>query len=400
MGQADTNAALAGSMGDAESRARAAVAGAKTLVIKIGSAVLAPGENPGLDGVMVERIAHGVAAAVALGRRIVLVSSGAVACGRERIAPGRSPKTIVEKQAAAAVGQAGLIAAWSAALQAAGAGPAGQVLVTAEDLEDRRRFLNARRTLEALLASGIVPVINENDSVAFDEIRLGDNDTLAARVAGLVDAEGLIVLSIADGVRADHGVGDVVPVVHDPAREAPALLGDAVSAVGTGGMATKLEAASLAARFGCPTVIASGREDGVLGRVLSGGRVGTAIPAGDARAPALRKKWLASARSPQGTLLVDVGAERALVERGASLLPVGLRDVRGEFERGSLVEIVGPHGDRLALGLSSYDAGDLHAICGRQAGDIEQVLGFRYCDEVVHRDDLVLTTSATREPPR
>ena len=384
----------------AELAARRAIAEARTLVIKVGSALLAAPSGSGLDHARLAAIARDVAHACHQGRRVVIVSSGAIACGRERVCPGRAPATIVEKQAAAAVGQADLIAAWSAALADHGVAGVGQVLLTADDLADRQRFLNARRTLDMLLSAQLVPVINENDSVAFEQIRLGDNDTLAARVTGLIDAEALIILSAADGVREDLGRGAVIPLINDPELEAPKLVGPMRTDLGTGGMATKLEAAALAQRFGSTTLIAPGPDPTLgeaptpLAAALNGEPIGTVIPAADARPPSLRKKWLASTRAPAGALLVDVGAERALLARGASLLPVGLRDVRGEFGRGELVEIVGPHGNRLALGLASYDSGDLRALAGRRTDEIEPVLGFRYCDEAVHRDDLVVTASA------
>ncbi len=359
------------------------------IVVKIGSGVVAPGGV--LDRERLTLLALDVAEAVRSGSRVVIVSSGAVAAGLDRLGLVSMPTAIVQKQAAAAVGQSRLVGAWARAFEPFAISVA-QVLLTADDLDHRGRFLNARRTLEALLDAGVVPIVNENDSVAFDEIRFGDNDRLSALVASLLDADLLVLLSVVEGLLDAHG--GVVQEVADLAA-AQAFVRDDRSATGVGGMATKLEAASIASASGVDAVIAPGTRRGVVSSVLSGERVGTRLPAaGGARA---RKRWLASAARPRGTVRVDSGAARALA-KGASLLPAGVTAIEGEFRVGELVSVVDEGGTELARGLVSYASDDAAAIAGRKSDEIEPTLGYVYAEELIHREDMHVHDSARRSP--
>ncbi len=359
--------------------------------MKVGSAVLAPGGVLAPDRVAL--IARHVASARSSGRvEVVLVSSGAVAAGLGPLGWREPPRTIVGKQTAAAVGQSRLMRAYAEALAPHGLDVA-QVLLTAEDVRDRTRFLNARRTLESLLALGVVPIVNENDSVAYDEIRFGDNDRLSAHVAHLIDAELLVLLSQADGVRTAGGAGELVPVIEDVAS-AWAHVGKSTSRVGTGGMATKLEAASIASGSGVEVVIASGLEADAVARALAGEAVGTRFPV-RASAPEARKRWIGYSTRVTGRVRVDEGAVRALTERGASLLPGGIVAVEGAFDRGAAIEVVAPDNVAIARGLTGYTASELDRIKGLKSSDIEGVLGVSYSEEVIHRDDLFVFASRT-----
>ncbi len=364
-------------------------ASSRLIVVKIGSGVIAPGGS--LDRPVLLDLAAQIARARAAGSRVAIVSSGAVACGMPALGLAAMPTRIVEKQAAAAIGQAILIRAWDEALDPARTSVA-QVLLTAADLDDRARFLNARHTLETLLARGIVPIINENDSVALDEIRFGDNDRLSALAAMCIGADRLVILSVAPGLT--DAAGAVVPSVADIAAARAHVRGER-SGTGIGGMATKLDAADLATGAGIRVTIAPGREPAALSRVLAGEPLGTDFPP---RAPAApgRKRWLGATTHPAGTITIDAGAATALTRRGASLLPKGITAVTGPFARGAPIRIEGPSGEVVARGLAAYSSDELHAIMGRRASDIEGVLGYAYCDEAVHRDDLVL---ARPSPP-
>lgn len=375
----------------------------RRVVVKVGSAVLAKAGV--LDPACVARLAADICACMAADpeRRFVLVSSGAVASGFRALGLDRPPKRIADKQAAAAVGQPRLMAEYAAAFaRAIPARAVAQVLLTAEDIDHRTRFLNARHTLDRLLGSGVVPIINENDSVSFDEIRLGDNDRLSSLVATLIGADLLILLSGVPGVLAARNnrreeASDstrVVPVIRSLA-EALGHVDPDTSSVGTGGMRTKVEAACRAASLGVPAIIASGEEPGVVGRILSGEELGTRFPA--ARSfHAARKRWIGFSARPRGVIRVDDGARLAITSRGASLLPSGVAAVQGEFAVGGLVELAGPDGRAFARGLASYPAEDVARLRGLKASQIESTLGYRYCDEVVHRDDLVILKD---EPP-
>jgi glutamate 5-kinase len=362
------------------------------VVVKVGSAVLARAGI--LDPDAVARLAADLAAASS-DRQFVLVSSGAVASGFRALGLDKPPKLIADKQAAAAVGQPRLMAEYAAAFaKQTPPTTVAQVLLTADDIDHRARFLNARHTLERLLDGGVLPIINENDSVSFAEIKLGDNDRLSSLVATLIDADLLLILSSVNGVYAQAGGksasrrSHVVPVIRS-LTEGLALVNPDKSAVGTGGMETKITAACRAASLGIPTIIAGGDEPNIVQRVLAGEDLGTYFsPAKSFRAA--RKRWIGFSARPKGTLRVDAGARQALLTRGASLLPSGLQAVQGEFGVGGLVELTGPDGVAFARGLVSYPADDLHQLRGKKAAEIEKILGYRYCDEVVHRDDLVI----------
>lgn len=362
-------------------------------VLKIGSSLLAA-EGGGLTPCHARDIAGFVAACHQAGREVVLVSSGAVAAGRAIACRSAGPGApMAERQALAALGQAQLIGFWQGLSQR----PVAQVLLTHDDLRNRRRYLNACATLAALLRQGALPVVNENDTVSVDELKLGDNDNLAATVAVLTDAQVLFIATDIDGLYdADPRSNPDARPLESVLRIGPdlrAAAGTAGSSVGTGGMRTKLEAASHAAAAGIDTVLFNGtRADVVQG--LAGDRLqGTRIHAARSRLAA-RKHWLRSAPAEEGGIVVDTGAAEAVTGRGASLLPGGVVVVRGGFRRGDLVEVLlqGQGGERrIARGVSQYSADDLRRIRGRHSCDIQALLGYNYGGSVIHRDDLVLT---------
>jgi glutamate 5-kinase len=370
--------------------ARRQLTKARRVVVKVGSGlVTAPGIGPEPD-----RIAD-LAADVAEARRhreIALVSSGAIATGMARLALAERPRSIPEKQAAAAVGQSALMWQYEIAFKRHGLA-VGQVLLTAQDIADRTRYLNARNTLLALLGFGVVPIVNENDTVAVEEIKVGDNDNLSALVASLVEADLLVLLTDVDGLyTADPATDpratriDTVDAVTDDIIAMAAKRQDGVS---VGGMATKLQAAQKAATSGVPMVIANGREPSVLTRILRGESVGTYfVPKADRLGA--RKRWIAFAVAPQGRLAVDAGAARALTRQGRSLLPSGVVSVEGEFGAGDVVAILDADGREFARGLANFDAGELRRIRGAKTQEIEARLGYKSVDEVIHRDNLVI----------
>lgn len=355
------------------------MATARVIVVKVGSGVVAPGGS--LDRERLTLLALDIAEVVRSGARVVVVSSGAVAAGLAQLGLNTMPTAIVHKQAAAAVGQSRLVGAWAQAFEAFGIGVA-QVLLTADDLDDRGRFLNARRTLETLLDAGVVPIVNENDSVAFDEIRFGDNDRLSALVASLLDADLLLLLSVAEGLQDE--AGSVVPSVDDldAARQ---LVRDERSSTGVGGMATKLDAAAIASASGADAVIAPGVQRGVVAAIIHGEQVGTRFAA-TGGAPA-RKRWLAAVARPKGTVRIDGGAAGALA-KGASLLPAGVVRIEGDFRVGDVIAVVDESGAELARGLASYSSADAAAIAGKKSNEIEGLLGYVYAEELIHREDM------------
>ncbi|MCW5765685.1 MAG: glutamate 5-kinase [Phycisphaeraceae bacterium] len=369
------------------------VAPVRRLVVKVGSAVLARAGR--LDDRVLERFAGQIAGLHARGVLTTVVSSGAVASGFRLLGKSAPPKTIVAKQAAAALGQHRLMSAWAAALQGHGLS-AAQILYTADDLEDRRRFVNARRTLEELLSRGAVPIVNENDSISFAEIRLGDNDRLSALTANLVGADLLLILSSVQGLSPRDQPGKVIATVAD-ADEARAHVRPERSATGVGGMATKVESAAMCAAWGIPTVIAGGAVDDVITRVVAGERIGTLFVPSARRTPS-RKRWLAGAARSRGTITIDEGAARALAGRNASLLASGVIGVRGEFERHDPVDIAGRDGTVIARGAPGYSAAEVRAIAGQRTDRIAAILGYAYADEVVHRNDLVLLARRGARP--
>ncbi|HLC43456.1 MAG TPA: glutamate 5-kinase [Methylomirabilota bacterium] len=362
----------------------------RRLVVKVGSSLIASGE--GLDPLRIQWLADELAATWQAGVEIALVSSGAIAAGMGRLGLSSRPRSIPEKQAAAAVGQSHLMWHYEQAfsrhkLQVA------QVLLTQEDISHRTRYLNARNTLTTLLQLRVLPIINENDTVAVEEIKVGDNDNLAALVAHLIDADLLVILTDVDGLYTTDPRRDPnarrLELVETITPELARLVWDDEGQISIGGMGTKLEAAQKAVTSGIPMIIAGGGEPQVIRRILRGEPVGTYfLPKGDRLAA--RKRWIAFAAPPQGRLYVDRGARRAVAEGGKSLLPSGLVGVEGEFDAGEVVGLLDPEGREFARGVTNYAAQDLEKICGAKTTAITQVLGYKSFDEVIHRDNLVV----------
>jgi glutamate 5-kinase len=371
---------------------RSTLARAKRIVVKVGTGTLTDPAGR-FDRQNCARLAAELAEASG-GRRLVVVSSGAVALGAERLGLERArgrPWDIPTKQACAAVGQPHLMAAWGDALGAHGRKVA-QVLLTAEDLASRKRFLNARRTFERLLDVGVVPVVNENDTVAVEEIKVGDNDTLAALVAGCVEADLVAMLTDVEGLFDRNPAEPGAALVEEVPRvtsEVERMAGGAGSERSVGGMTTKVKAARRLAAQGVTTALLSGRRPGALAALLRGERVGTVFAPGKERLPS-RKGWLAAAARGKGVILVDAGARRALVDQGRSLLPSGVRSVEGHFGVGDPVDIAVERARPFARGLAGYAADELRRIAGLKTSEIEGALGYKYLDEVIHRDDLVV----------
>lgn len=361
------------------------------LVIKVGSA-LVTNEGAGLDLDAIARWAKQIAALRTIGKEVVLVSSGAIAEGMKRLGWTKRPHSMHDLQAAAAVGQMGLVQAYESSFREHGLQTA-QVLLTHGDLADRQRYLNARSTLKTLMALGVVPIINENDTVVTEEIRFGDNDTLGALVTNLIEADALIILTDQQGLYSADPRKDLQAKLvsqgraGDPALEA--MAGGAGSTIGRGGMLTKILAAKRAARSGAHTVIASGREPDVLSRLGEGEAVGSFLQA-DTPPLAARKQWMADHVQVSGKLLLDAGAAKALSTGGKSLLPIGVRSVEGEFERGAVVTCADLQGSEIARGLVNYSASESRKIAGKPSQEIEAILGYVDEPELIHRDNLVL----------
>jgi glutamate 5-kinase len=372
--------------------ARTLLARAKRLVVKVGTGTLTDAEGR-FDRENCSRLGRELAE-VAAGRKLVLVTSGAVALGAEQLGLIRSkgkPWDIPTKQACAAVGQPHLMAAWGAAFAPHGLKVA-QVLLTADDLANRKRFLNARRTLERLLDAGVVPVVNENDTVAVDEIKVGDNDTLAGLVAGCVEAGFVAMLTDVEGLYDRNPAAPGARLLHDVPKitaEIERAAGGAGTLQSTGGMETKVRAAKKLAAQGVVTALLSGRRKGALAALLAGERIGTVFAA-DAERLTSRKGWLAAAAKGKGILIVDAGARRALVEGGKSLLPSGVKSVEGSFGVGDPVDVAVDPARPFARGLAGYGSDEVRRIAGLKTSEIERALGYKYLDEVVHRDDMVL----------
>jgi glutamate 5-kinase len=363
----------------------------RRVVVKVGTGLLTvPGG--GLDPDRIAALARELAA-VKREREVVLVSSGAIAAGVARLALGTRHRSIPETQAAAAVGQSALMQQYEVAFKRHGT-VVGQVLLTADDISDRARYLNARNTLLALLKLGVLPIVNENDTVAVEEIKVGDNDNLSALVASLIDADLLVLLTDVDGLYTSDPATDPsarkLDTVEAVTDEIERLVWKGSGAGSVGGMLTKLQAAQKAAAAGVPMVIASGRVSKVLEGILAGDAVGTYF-APKADRLAARKRWIAFAVPPQGRLTVDGGALEALTLRGKSLLPSGVVGVDGEFASGEVVAVVGAaDGREFARGLVNFDAAELRKIRGAKTRDIEARLGYKSFDEVIHRDNLVI----------
>lgn len=365
-------------------------------VIKIGSSILSG--QTGINRLRLRSLAEEICALHQSGVELVVVSSGAVAAGMARLGVTERPKSMPQRQAAAAVGQIDLMALYKEYF-ALHATQVAQILLTHDDLADRSRYLNARHTIETLIAAGVVPVANENDTVVIDELmrNFGDNDNLSALIAGLVEGDLLVLLSDVAGLYTEdphaHPDAQLVTVVEDASRAAASCAMDGRGALGTGGMASKFAAARKAAAAGIPTVIADGLHAGVLPAVFDPRQaVGTLIlPRGDRLAR--RKHWIAYTLKPAGTLIVDQGAFEAIVQKGRSLLPKGLKEVQGKFGSGECVRCADLSGREFARGLVNYSAADLEKIKGAHSGRIESILGYQLTDEVIHRNDLVLTGS-------
>jgi len=358
---------------------------ARIVVIKIGSAVLAPGGA--LSAETVNRLAKDINEAMQSlrGRRIIIVTSGAVASGFRALGLTRAPKAIVQKQAAAAVGQQRLMGAWALGFASVGLTVA-QVLLTGEDIADRTRSQNARRTLEELLFRGVIPIINENDSVSYSEIKLGDNDRLSALVASLVQADALLALSTVEGVYAS-GTGRVIEEFESVAKARPHVTTD-VSEVGTGGMVTKLAAAQIAGDAGVVFLIAGGGQMSIVSRALAGELVGTVF-CSPISGRSSRQRWLGYSAKARGRIEVDAGAAAAIEARGSSLLPRGIVRIEGVFDKGAAVDIACAT-VIIARGIAAYNSDELGRIAGHTSAEIHKILGYVYSAEAVHRNDLVL----------
>jgi glutamate 5-kinase len=368
----------------------APLARARRIVVKVGSALLVDAESARVNRAWLETLVEDLLRLRQRGQRVILVSSGAIALGRRRLGLKHGTLRLEESQAAAAVGQIRLAHAYKELLESHDVTVA-QVLLTLEDSERRRRYLNARATIDSLLELGALPVINENDTVATAEIRYGDNDRLAARVAQMTGAECLVLLSDVDGLYSADPNKDpnarLIREVRQITPEIEAMAGRSVSGVGSGGMSAKIAAARIAVAAGCHLCIAAGAHRHPLRRIEEGGDctwfVPTATPA------AARKQWIAGTLRPAGAISIDAGALRALLE-GRSLLPAGVTAARGRFDRGDTVSVLSPEGIEVARGLIAYSDADAARIMGRKSSEIAEILGFRGRDEMIHRDELVL----------
>ncbi|MBF0612101.1 MAG: glutamate 5-kinase [Magnetococcales bacterium] len=369
---------------------------AKRLVVKIGSNLLTHGGEYLQPEWIAERCGE-LAQLIQQGRQVVVVTSGAVAAGAIRLGLGRKPRSLREKQAAAAAGQGQLMRYYDEGMARFGL-QAAQVLLTRDDVVHRQRYLNARDTLQTLLEHQIIPVINENDTVVVQELRFGDNDTLAALVAGLLDADLLILLSDVDGLfdanPRTHPQANHIPLVERITPEVEGLAGGVGSGVGSGGMITKIKAARKAARFGCPTILANGFLDQPILRLFQeGGPTGTLFLPEEDRIRS-RKRWIANGLVATGSVTLDNGAVDALFA-GKSLLAKGITHVEGQFDRGDAVYCLAPGGRRLAKGLVNYQVGHLRQIAGCHSRQFESILGFMGDEEVIHRDNLVILDQTT-----
>jgi glutamate 5-kinase len=363
---------------------------AKRVIVKVGSALLVDAEKGRLNRAWLESLVADIARMHKRGQEVILVSSGAIALGRRHLGLAQGRVKLEESQAAAAVGQIRLAHAYKELLEAHDITVA-QILLTFGDTEQRRRYLNARGTINTLLSLGAVPVINENDTVATAEIRYGDNDRLAARVAQMTAADCLVLLSDVDGLYTanpnEDPQAEFLARVLDITPAIEAMAGGATSSVGSGGMQTKIAAAKIAVGAGCHLCIAKGAHQNPLKRIEEGARCTWFLPS--STPSAARKQWIAGTLRPAGAISVDEGAVRALMQ-GKSLLPAGVTRAVGRFDRGDTVSIVGPDGVEVARGICAYSDSDAARIIGRKSAEIEAVLGFRGRDEIVHRDDLVL----------
>lgn len=370
---------------------RSTIASAKRLVVKVGTSTLTHHTGK-LNFFRIEQLVRELSDLANQGKQIILVSSGAVGAGVDRLGLKERPKTIPEKQAAAAVGQGILMHTYEKLFREYGQTVA-QVLLTREDSVKHKRYINSRNTLLTLLSMGVIPVINENDAVAVDELKIGDNDTLSATVATIVDADVLILLSDVEGVFSDNPQSNPaarrISEIADITAEVEALAGGPGSALGTGGMYTKIQAAKIAVNSGVTMLIASGLRDGVVREILSGADVGTIFLSKETHLQA-RKSWLAFGARISGAVTVDQGCEQAILEGGSSLLAAGIVGVQGKFEQGNTIRVFNTAGREFARGLANYSAEEILRIMGHHTNEIAHILGTKSYDEVIHRDNLVL----------
>lgn len=370
---------------------KAIISRTKRAIIKIGSSVLTD-DGGILDESAFDRLAKDISAVKNQKRDVAVVSSGAIASGMKKLGLTRKPTEVSMKQAIAACGQSTLIRNYERAFSSYGEKVA-QILLTHDNLTDRKRFLNARKTLTTLFGMGIIPIINENDTVAVEEIMLGDNDNLAAHVTSLVEADLLILLTDIGGLydkdpRRSRDA-ELIALIDRIDKNVESIAGDTSGRTTTGGMKTKIQAARTAAAFGVPTIIANGKEESTLEDLFTGKEVGTLfLPSGASLSR--RKHWIAFTLKSAGQIIIDDGARNAISSKGKSLLPSGIKDVKGKFGVGESVTCVDESGAEIARGLTSYSSEDIKLIMGKSTRDIEAVLGHKYSDEVIHRDDLVI----------
>jgi glutamate 5-kinase len=370
----------------------------RRFVLKVGSRVLTA-KGRILSQAVFDRLAREVSAAKKKGYEVVIVSSGAIAAGMARLGLLEKPKTMPQKQASAAIGQSALMWNYERAFSFFGEKVA-QVLLTRDDLSNRNRYLNARNTLLTLLSFGVIPIVNENDTVVVEEIKVGDNDNLSALVTNLVNADLLIILSDIDGLYDRdpriHKSAKLIPFVPQVTAELEKKASETLSPISIGGMVTKLQAARKAAFFGVPTVLANGLEGGILERILRAEAVGTFFTS-EVNKLTSRKHWIAFTLKPMGKIIVDDGAKRAILQKGKSLLPSGVLAAEGRFGLGDPVVLADVHGQEFAKGLTTYSSTEINRIKGLKSNEVESKLGYKYSDEIIHRDDLVcpsLQTSA------
>ena len=361
------------------------------VVVKIGTSTLTY-NNGKLNLFRIEKLVRELADLANQGKEIILVTSGAVGAGLDRLGSTERPKTIPEKQAVAAIGQGILMHMYEKFFAEYGQIVA-QVLLTRENSVKHKLYINSRNTLLTLLKMGVIPVINENDAIAIDELKIGDNDTLSATVATIVDADLLIILSDIEGVFTANPQNDptaqLIEEITDITPEIEELAGGAGSKLGTGGMYTKIQAAKIAVNAGVTMVIASGALEGVVRNILSGEKIGTIFPAKEQHLQ-VRKSWLAFGAMIKGELVVDEGCEKALITEGSSLLSVGIVEVKGTFDQGNSVRILSKQGREIARGLANYNSEEIKKICGKNTNNISKILGSKLYDEVIHRDNMVI----------
>lgn len=364
--------------------------GVRRAVVKIGSGVLTL--RNGLNHNVIDDLSAGISDLRKKGIEVIVVSSGAIASGLKKIGLARRPRSVSQQQAIAAVGQSSLMRAWEEAFLDHGYKVA-QLLLTRDDLSHRVRYLNARNTIFTLLSWKIIPIVNENDTVAVDEIKFGDNDNLSAMVTNLCEAQLLVNLTNIDGVYdkdpRDHADARLIGVVEKVDRKLEKAVSPVPGALGTGGMSSKIRAAKRAALAGVPTIIANGKTPDILKQVFRGKDTGTLFLPREAPLCS-RKHWIVFTKSPKGELVIDPGAERAILSGGKSLLPSGIKAVNGRFSLGNSVVLVNEHGKALAVGLVNYHSGDIGKIMGLKSSEIAPRLGFKHEDEVIHRDNLIL----------